>query len=118
MPGREFVPLEEGEVLSSSPSAFSFEWNTLHWLNTICVWILALLVTALLIQVRIVWSKLREQEKSLDNLLDQIQNQQAGQIQQLNEKVDQEHSLTLHQMAGTFTLLTGLLTMFTSTKLP
>lgn len=54
-------------------------------------------------------------EKLIHDLQDQLETQQASQ-QHLNQRVNKEHSFTLYQLAGTFTLLTCLITMFHMTQ--
>mmetsp|Transcript_7953 Transcript_7953/g.11503 ORF Transcript_7953/g.11503 Transcript_7953/m.11503 type:complete len:459 (-) Transcript_7953:53-1429(-) len=50
--------------------------------------------------------------EKLENVSYEVQDGQQQEIANLNEKVEKNESLTLIQMAGTFVLLTCLLTMF------
>lgn len=54
--------------------------------------------------------------KILENVSNEVQDGQQQEIANLNEKVEKNESLTLIQMAGTFVLLTCLLTMFHMTS--
>jgi hypothetical protein len=115
----EVVPLEESdgangnEIPSTSPSNYTpCLWKTLHFCNTFAVAILACAVTVLFVQLQYVSFQLTKEQDELDQLQITVSEKTQDQIQVLTEKVDQEHSYTLYQMAGTFTLLTCLLTMF------
>ena len=55
---------------------------------------------------------LTQQDQAIETLKVQVQEKQEGQIQQLNAAVEQEHDLTLGALAGTFTLLTCLISLF------
>jgi hypothetical protein len=122
MPGRrEIVPLEEanmgtgpdGMVSSSllNPGT-TWLWTILRWCHPVTTLILLVVTIILFVQLQYVSYQVGQEEARVDHLLDQVANQQQGQIQELSQKVEENHSLTLYQMAGTFTLLTGLLTMF------
>ena len=107
-------PLEEAEDpgISTSPARTSFFWRALRFCNTFAVSILSIVVIALFVQLQVLTGIVKQEQDQINDLQEQVQNQQAGQIEELTHQVEQEHSLTLYQMAGTFTLLTSLLTMF------
>jgi hypothetical protein len=73
--------------------------------------ILLVAVIILFYQTQNLQMQLSAEQSELATLQVQVQNQNVQQ-QDLNERVEQEHSLTMYQMAGTFTLLTCLLTAF------
>lgn len=70
------------------------------------------IIVFLFLQLQYLTYRVNTDEDQLKALELRLQNQTQGQIEVLTAKVDQEHSLTLYQMAGTFTLLTCLLTAF------
>mmetsp|Transcript_23457 Transcript_23457/g.50842 ORF Transcript_23457/g.50842 Transcript_23457/m.50842 type:complete len:487 (+) Transcript_23457:136-1596(+) len=97
---------------SSSSSSSSFFGSILHFCNTFAVAILACCVVWIFFQLQYVNYQLHAESDRIDNLLAEIQSKQTEQIDELNEKVDSNHSLTLIQMAGTFTLIACLVTVF------
>jgi Organic solute transporter Ostalpha len=86
-----------------------------HTFHTVLLIVLIVAVIMLSYQVRAVQNHLDQEEKDIATLQKQIITQQHSQ-QNLNEKVVQEHSYTMYQVAGTFTLLTCLITMFHMTQ--
>ena len=106
-------PLEEAgdSSIASTPARTSFFWRALRFCNTFAVSILSIVVVVLFVQLQILTSIVKQEQDQINDLQQQVQHQQAG-TEELSEKVEQEHSLTLYQMAGTFALLTSLLTMF------
>lgn len=87
-------------------------FTIIQFINSFAVMILVGLVVFLFFQVQYLNVTLKSQQTELSSLEARLQNQTTTQIQILTEKVDQEQNLTLYQMAGTFTLLASLLTMF------
>lgn len=87
-------------------------FTTLRFMNSFAVVIMVGLIIFLFFRVQSMNSQLVHQQSELSALELKLQNQTTTQIQELSEKVDQEQNLTLYQMAGTFTLLASLLTMF------
>jgi len=87
-------------------------FTILRFVNTFAVAILVAAVIMLFLQVQFLTRNMSQQQTELASLELKLQNQTTTQIQELSEKVDQEQNLTLYQMAGTFALLTSLLTMF------
>lgn len=83
--------------------------------QSVLVLILTVAVTVLGWQVHALFKRIQAEDQKIADLLEQVQNQHDVQ-ENLNERVEQEHSLTLYQMAGTFTLLTCLLTAFHMTQ--
>lgn len=79
--------------------------------QTILVLALIAAVVLLGVQVHALQLQIAVEDERVDSLQEQVANQHQNQ-QDLNERVEQEHSLTLYQMAGTFSLLTCLLTAF------
>jgi hypothetical protein len=80
--------------------------------QAIVICVLALVVVVVTLQVQYMNMELEQVQEEMKQLHDSLHNQTQGQIAELSDKVDQEHSLTLYQMAGTFSMLTCLLTMF------
>jgi Organic solute transporter Ostalpha len=100
-------------------SRLSCSWifcTTLKLCNTVAVTILAVLVVYIFLQLQYVNYQIAAQAQRLDDLVNQVTTQQSSEIAQLNQKVDSNHSLTLYQMAGTFGLLTWLITIFHMTS--
>ncbi|KAL7563091.1 hypothetical protein ACA910_022584 [Epithemia clementina (nom. ined.)] len=95
-----------------SSSRLEWVWTSIRFCNTFAVTILAICVVWIFIQLQYITYSLNQESDRIDNLLTQIQQHQSEQIQELDQKVESNHSLTLYQMAGTFTLITCLLTMF------
>mgnify|MGYP000510069107 CR=1 FL=1 len=127
--GLETVPLNSTEVsqnrqfdmdnltaTQNNRSGTTWVLTILHWCHPLVT--LGLLITTIILflQMQYLAVEINKGENRLDELLERVQNQQQGQIQELSEKVEDNHNLTLYQMAGTFTLLTGLLTMFHMTS--
>jgi Organic solute transporter Ostalpha len=77
--------------------------------------ILTIVVITLGLQIHWLKGRLDDEDAKIDALVEQLKNQQNVQ-QNLNERVEQEHSFTVYQVAGTFTLLTCLLTAFHMTQ--
>ena len=73
---------------------------------------MGVMVAFLFIQLQYVTYKLNAEQKDIAQLKHQIQNQTESQIQQLTNEVAQQKDYTIYQLAGTFTLLTCLLTTF------
>lgn len=80
--------------------------------NTVGLVGMGVAVFFLFAQLQYVTYKLNQEQKQILALQAQVEEQQAGQIQELSEQVEQQHDYTVYQLAGTFTLLTCLLTMF------
>ena len=83
--------------------------------QSILVIVLTVVVVILAFQVHFLQLQVVAEDQKIDDLVQQVQNQHNVQ-EDLNERVEQEHSLTLYQMAGTFTLLSCLLTAFHMTQ--
>jgi len=77
---------------------------------------LGLVSVILFVQLQIVLRKVSYQQDEIEELRDEIRNEQSGQIQQLSQQVKQEQSITAFQLAGTFTLLAVLVTIFHMTS--
>ena len=77
---------------------------------------LFIMVIHLFVETKKLERQVDADQESIANLVEQVQEKQQGQIQQLTEQVHDEHSLTLYQMAGTFTIFTCLLTAFHMTS--
>jgi len=94
-------------------------WRCWSWwlflmrcLHTLAVAGLAIAVTYLFWQVQALQTIVNNDQATVEALREQVQTQQHEEIQQLSEEVKQEQSNSLYQAAGTFTILTCLLTMF------
>ena len=83
--------------------------------NTIVVIVLFVLVILMGLQLHTLQTQVQQDEEDIATLQTQIATQMNNQ-QDLNQRVDEEHSLTLYQMAGTFTLLTCLISIFHMTQ--
>ena len=104
---------DEQAPLSSSTSGGGFNFTQfLSFCNTFSVTILAVAVGFLFVQLQVVTIKVAQTRQHIDQVLDKVTSQQQEQIQDLNVKVEKEHSLTILHMALVFTTLTGLISMF------
>jgi hypothetical protein len=108
-------PLEAGSTTSIEMMIPSTKphccWQLLSCWTVFSVPVLCVVVIFMFIQLQYLTATVRQEQGQIKELLEQVQNQQQGQ-QTLTQRVENEHSLTLYQMAGTFTLLVSLLTMF------
>lgn len=95
----------------SSESGFSLT-RCLGCFNLGAVSILTVAVIWIFLQLQVVTYKLAQATKHIDQVLDKVTSQQQAQIEDLNIKVEEEHDLTILHMAATFTLLSGLISMF------
>lgn len=68
------------------------------------------------VQLQVVSRQVQYEQKEIESLKDEVRNQTKGQIEQLSEQVQHEQSITSYQLAGTFTLLASLITMFHMTS--
>lgn len=73
-------------------------------------------LVVLFVQLQVVSRQVRYEQQEIEELQNEIRNEQKGQIEQLSEQVQQEQSITAYQLAGTFTLLASLITMFHMTS--
>ena len=80
--------------------------------NTVGLVGMGITVAFLFVQLQYVSYRLNAEQKDLQQLKLQVQNQTEGQIQELVTQVEQQKDYTVYQLAGTFTLLTCLLTTF------
>jgi hypothetical protein len=99
-----------GNGLSSSNN--NNYWRYMHVCNTICVVALVGVVIFLFFQLQYLTYQLQTEQDEIDALKIQVQQKQTGQIQQLEQAVENEHDLTVNALAGAFTLLTCLISMF------
>jgi Organic solute transporter Ostalpha len=105
-----------GPATMTSTAASCFTCTTLHLCcHTVLLIGLGVIITLMGIQLHAVEQQLAIDETDIATLKEQVANQHQNQ-QDLNQRVEQEHSLTLYQMAGTFTLLTCLITAFHITQ--
>lgn len=108
----------ESDPLASqqTPSSSISRWWHLGWIikyiNLTAITVLAVVVSFMFMQLQYVTYQLGQDEKTIATLSEQVNTQQKGEIQNLSEKVEKNQTLTILQMAGTFVLLTCLLTMF------
>lgn len=110
------LPSSEASATIPSTSHASLCWKILRFCHTFALAILAGCVIFLFLQVQYLAFEVNSQHQQVLELETQLRNTTQYQIAALTDKVDAEHSLTLYQMAGTFTLLTCLLTMFHMTS--
>jgi hypothetical protein len=99
---------------SASRTSSSFT-RVLFFCQHFALVILACVCGVLFIDIQFLRKEVHQNEQVMADLKEMVQNQQQTQ-QDLTAAVDQEHSLTLYQVAGTFTLLACLLTMFHMTQ--
>ena len=102
------------EVISTNRGGFfpSFLLPLISFCNTLGLVGVGVIVSILFVQLQYVTYRLKSEQKQIAELQLQVQDQQAGQIQELAAQVEQQHDYTVFQIAGIFTLLTCLLTMF------
>jgi uncharacterized protein HemX len=87
-------------------------WMIIQLCNAVWVLILTGVVIYLGLQMQQLNQEVSDQEIEIDTLKIQVTTKQEGQIQELHQAVEEEHDLTLGALAGTFTLLTCLISMF------
>lgn len=106
----------ESDPLASPLNSSSNRWCNCGWMikyiNLTATTVLAVFVGFMFLQLQYITYQLSENQKMITSLAEQVNTQQQGEIQNLNERVQQTQSLSVLQMAGTFVLLTCLLTMF------
>jgi len=104
---------EEQAPLSSSGIGGGFTFSSfLAFCNSFSITILAVAVGFLFVQLQVITIKVAQTQHHIDQVLDKVTQQQSEQIQDLNVKVEEEHSLTILHMALIFTTLTCLISMF------
>lgn len=108
----EFVTSAENTRRSSWLNCISQSYKIIL---SVSVFLLAAIVVLLGLQVQSLKSQLTAEDAKIDALQTEVTQQQNNQ-EDLTDRVEQEHSLTLYQMAGTFTLLTCLFTAFHITQ--
>ena len=80
--------------------------------NTIVIGLLIVLVLAEYKRIEELEQQIPSIEKEINGLENEVQTKQQTQITQLENDVQEEHNLTFLTLAGIFTLLTCLITMF------
>lgn len=104
---------EEQEALSSSSRGEGFSFaSCMAWCNTFSIATLAVAVGFLFVQLQVVTVQVAATRHHIDAVLDKVTQEQSEQIQNLNVKVEEEHSLTILHMALVFTTLTCLISAF------
>jgi hypothetical protein len=88
----------------------------IKYVNLTVITVLSVLVGFMFVQLQYVTYEVNQDRKTIAALSDQVNTQQADQIEVLDQKIETNESLTIFQMAGTFVLLTCLLTMFHMTS--
>lgn len=101
--------------LSERPTFWTTAVRVYQTCQSFSFLILTVAVITLGLQIHWLKGQLNAEDQKIEDLLEQIRNQQDVQ-QDLNTRVDNEHSFTLYQVAGTFTLLSCLLTAFHMTQ--
>lgn len=101
--------------LSERPTIWTTLIRVYHTCQSFSCLILTVAIITLGLQIHWLKYQLSAEDQKIDDLLEQLKNQQNVQ-QDLNTRVDKEHSFTLYQVAGTFTLLSCLLTAFHMTQ--
>jgi hypothetical protein len=84
----------------------------IKYINLTAITALAVFVGFMFVQLQYITYQLNVDRAKIEALTEQVNTQQQSEIQNLNEKVQQTQSMGVIQMAGTFVLLTCLLTMF------
>lgn len=87
-------------------------WRLLSFCNALGLVGIGCIAGFLFIQMQYVTYRVQSEHKQIEELKQQVQNQTAGQIQELSQQVENQKDYTILQLAGTFTLLTCLLTLF------
>ena len=105
------IPKSSSAVGRCAAGCVSVTATTVNVCHPICTILLAVVVAFLGLQVRMLQQQVLDEETAVEELQKQFAADHATQ-QDLDERVQKEHSLTLYQMAGTFTLLTCLITTF------
>jgi hypothetical protein len=108
-------PLSERSGSSAGRTIWTWLVIAYQTCQSFSVLILTVVVISLALQIHWLKGQLDEEDEKIDAIVEQLKNQQNVQ-QNLNERVDQEHSFTIYQVAGTFTLLSCLLTAFHMTQ--
>lgn len=103
--------IRRGGGSSCLASCCTWEVVCRFW-NTFAITILSVAVGFLFVQLQYITYRVNQSDTQFHDLLDKIQKDQQGEIEQLNQKVQEEHSLTVIQISGTFTLLSVLITVF------
>jgi len=108
-----------GTINNNNSSCFSgvvgcalHTFNICHAVVTV---VLLVGVVLMSMQLSTLQQQVAAEDAAIASLQEQLTEDQATQ-QDLGERVEQEHSMTLYQMAGTFTLLTCLITTFHITQ--
>jgi hypothetical protein len=96
---------------STSKKCFSCGW-IIKYINLSATVGLSVVVGFMFAQLQYVTYQLNVTQTMISDLKEQVNTQQQSEIQNLNQKVTQTQTLGIIQMAGTFVLLTCLLTMF------
>lgn len=107
----ERTPLTSSSSASASDSKSSL-WS---WCARIssggAIVVLACVNVFLFVQLQAVTYQVASNNSQIHQLQNQV-TQQESETNIVNEKIEKEHSLTIFHMAGTFVLLTCLITMF------
>jgi len=94
-------------------SLFSSKWaSVLTVCNSIALVPITMLLIVSFFRIISLQQSLDNEQAALENLKLQVQQEQQGQIADLTTAVQNEHSLTVLQLAGTFGVLTCLVTAF------
>jgi hypothetical protein len=110
--GVEVIGKSTTTIAGDRSSSGGYLWRFLGCINSFGVLILSVLTLLLFFQLQYIVVQTNANSNDIAGLQLRLQNQTAGQIEVLTQKVDQEHNITLYQMAGTFALLASLMTMF------
>eukprot|EP00545_Synedropsis_sp_CCMP1620_P005069 CAMPEP_0119008452 /NCGR_PEP_ID=MMETSP1176-20130426/3703_1 /TAXON_ID=265551 /ORGANISM="Synedropsis recta cf, Strain CCMP1620" /LENGTH=453 /DNA_ID=CAMNT_0006960783 /DNA_START=108 /DNA_END=1469 /DNA_ORIENTATION=- len=106
---------ESAPLSSPSTNRCNFGWM-IKYVNFTAIAVLAVLVGIMFVQLQYVTYQVNQDKKVIAALSDQVNTQQQDQIETLDQKITTNESLTIFQMAGTFVLLTCLITMFHMTS--
>ena len=102
---------ENDEETPQTSSCFSCGCLAQYAYSTIISAALGVACFLLWLQLLAVQYQLHREQEEIQHLEDVIKHQ-APEIEHISERVQQEHSRALYQLAGTFVLIGGLITMF------
>lgn len=105
----------DGRGATSTSSVSSFLKGCTKWTTGGTITLLIAANVFLFVQIQAVTIQVASNKKQIQHLQDSIAHQQK-QTDTINDKVEQERSLTIIHMAGTFVLLTCLVTLFHMTS--
>ena len=105
-------PMAAAEIRSRASRCTSCCLPVMSFFHTVGLVGLGIAVTLLFFQIQYIHYRLNQEQKQIQSLFAKVEDQQAGQIQQLSQEVEHQHDYSMYQMALIFCLLTCLVTLF------